>query len=758
MTSNVPIRSRSECAPECAPAPATQAILCYAIGNEIPASIVRWYGHRRVEGFLERLYRAAKAEDPDALVTYVNYPSTEYLQLPFVDFVCFNVYLEAQERLEAYLARLQNIAGERPLVLAEIGLDSRGNSEEIQARTLDWQIRTVFAAGCAGAIVFAWTDEWHRGDYDIEDWDFGLTDRDRQPKLALAVVQAAFTDVPFSYDVTWPRISVVVCSYNGAHTIRDCCEGLLKLEYPDFEVIVVDDGSTDTTAAIVGDYRFRLFSTENLGLSNARNIGMQAATGEIIAYLDDDAYPDPHWLTYLAATFLSTAHAGVGGPNIAPPGDGVSADCVANAPGGPVHVLLSDQEAEHIPGCNMAFRKANLEAIGGFDPQFRVAGDDVDICWRLRHQGWTLGYSPTAIVWHHRRSSVRAYWKQQRGYGRAEALLERKWPERYSAVGALAWAGRMYGKGLAQPLGWRRERIHHGIWGTGLFQSIYQPSPGLGSLLLMPEWHLVILALAVLSALGTFWLPLLVAAPLLVMAAVTPFVQAGFSAARASFTSRPQSRVARLKLYGLTTFLYLLQPLARLWGRMQYGLTPWRQRGAIGFSVPVPKRSTIWSKRWRAPEEWLHSIEAALRVAGATVLRGGECDRWDLEVRNGIVGSARVLMAIEEHGMGRQLVRFRVWPRCSRIGIMLIILFAALTIEAGFEGAWGYFTILGVTTALLGMRPVHECAAATAAVLHAVSAVESEGTSNDRDLTVAMLASRNNDRDITTDQRAIAEE
>ena len=61
------------------------AILCYSIGNEIPSPIVRWHGSRRIEAFLERLYRAAKSEDPDALVTYVNYPSTEYLQLPFLD-------------------------------------------------------------------------------------------------------------------------------------------------------------------------------------------------------------------------------------------------------------------------------------------------------------------------------------------------------------------------------------------------------------------------------------------------------------------------------------------------------------------------------------------------------------------------------------------------------------------------------------------------------------------------------------------------
>ncbi len=81
--------------------------------------------------------------------------------------------------------------------MAEIGLDSRRNGLERQAEVLDWQIREVFAEGCAGAFVFAWSDEWHRGGYDIEDWDFGLTDRDRRPKPALAAVANAFAEVPF---------------------------------------------------------------------------------------------------------------------------------------------------------------------------------------------------------------------------------------------------------------------------------------------------------------------------------------------------------------------------------------------------------------------------------------------------------------------------------------------------------------------------------------------------------------------------------
>jgi hypothetical protein len=104
--------------------------------------MVRWLGRRKVESYLERLYDVVKHEAPDALVTYVNYPSTEYLQLPFLDFASFNVYLESGSGLSAYLARLQNLVGERPLVMSEIGLDSFRNGQRKQAEVLDWQIRT----------------------------------------------------------------------------------------------------------------------------------------------------------------------------------------------------------------------------------------------------------------------------------------------------------------------------------------------------------------------------------------------------------------------------------------------------------------------------------------------------------------------------------------------------------------------------------------------------------------------------------------
>jgi GT2 family glycosyltransferase len=691
------------------------AVLCYAIGNEIPSPVVRWHGPRRVEDFLRGLHQAARAEDPQALFTYVNYPSTEFLECPDLDLACFNVYLESQDRFAAYLARLHQRAGDRPLIMAEIGLDSRRNGLDGQAVSLSWQLRTAFAAGCAGVFLFAWTDEWHRGGHDIEDWDFGLTDRRRRPKPALAAVREAFADVPFPRGLRWPRISVVVCSCNGARTIRQCLEGLSRVEYPDFEVIVVNDGSNDATASIAAEFGYRLITTHNQGLSGARNTGLRAARGEVVAYLDDDAYPDPHWLTYLAATFLSTPHAAVGGPNIPPPEDPLVAQAVAGAPGGPCHVLLSDTVAEHIPGCNMAFRRRCLEAIGGFDAQFRAAGDDVDACWRIQQQEWTIGFSPAAVVWHHRRDSVRGYWKQQKGYGRAEALLERKWPGKYNGAGHYTWSGRIYGG--TGPL-FARGRIYQGTWGSAPFQSVYQPAPGaLAWLPVLPEWYLAVLVLTGLAALGAVWRPLLAAAPLAAAALGLTAAHALVAAARAPAPPGLGSRGARLRYRGLTAALHLFQPLARLMGRLQAGLTPWRCRGGPGWRLPGRRRLARWSEDWRPPTQWVQSIEEAIRAAGLAVRRGADFDAWDLEVRSGALGGIRLLTAVEEHGAGRQLVRIRLWPRWPPAGLAALGACAGLSLAALVTGAAGLAAVLGALALVVGALMLRGGAAATAAVL-----------------------------------------
>jgi len=698
------------------------AVLGYAVGNEIPASIVRWHGRRRVERFIKRLYRAAKAAHPEGLVTYVNFPTTEYLRLPFLDFVCFNVYLESDERLEAYLARLQNVAGDRPLVLAEIGLDSRRNGLEEQADTLARQIRTAFAAGCAGAVAFAWTDRWHRGGHEVEDWDFGLTDRDRRPKPARDAVRRAFAEAPFPSDERWPQVSVVVCTHDGAATLNKCLSGLARVHYPHFEVVVVDDGSTDDSHQVAAAYGVRLIRTENRGLSAARNTGAEAACGEIVAYLDDDAWPDPHWLHYIAKAFMTTDHAGVGGPNIPPEEPGAVAQCVANAPGGPIHVLLSDTVAEHIPGCNMAYRRDALLAVGGFDPQFRVAGDDVDLCWKLQEAGETLGYHAGAMVWHHRRGTLRRFWRQQRGYGKAEALLERKWPQKYNGAGHLTWAGRVYNRGASG--GPHRWRVYYGVWGTGAFQPGFETArASLPAVAHSPEWFLVVGALGGASGLGLLWPPLLAAGPLLILSLLAVVWRAAAGAVNSELAPEEPAR-RRWSLRLLTGLLYVVQPAARLTGRIGAGLAPWRRSGPGGFALPRRREESAWHESWRAPEERLRSLERSLRAVGTKVRRAGPFDHWDLEVATGAVGSVRVCTAVEEHGSGRQLTRCLTYPRVSRLVALTVAGLGGLVVAAALDGAPIVSAVLMGLALTLVVAGVREGGEATAAVADAVDRVD----------------------------------
>jgi hypothetical protein len=377
----------------------------------------------------------------------------------------------------------------------------------------------------------------------------------------------------------------------------------------------------------------------------------------------------------------------------------------------------------------MAFRRDCLQAIGGFDPRFRVAGDDVDVCWRLQEHGWTLGFSPAAVVWHHRRNSIRAYWKQQLGYGKAEALLERKWPEKYNVSGHVSWAGRIYGEGLVRALGGHRGRVYHGVWGSAPFQSLYEPAPsGLWSIAAMPEWYLVILALGALSAVSLIWAPLLFVLPLFALAVCVSVAQAASNAVRFSFAEATHSsRLYRLKLRSLTACLHLLQPLARLWGRLRHGLVPWRYGPGGRLAPPWPRTTVAWSERWRASEQWLISIEAALHACHVAVRRGGEYDRWDLEVRRGMLGAVRLRMLIEEHGAGRQLLRFRTWPSLKfSVPVLAATLLLALCLGAALDGVWVACVILGGVAVLLAVGVFRGYAAATGAVLRALREMNEE--------------------------------
>ena len=661
-------------------------IFGYLVGNEISPEIVRWHGADAVRRFIQSLVACVRFEDPDALVSYANFPSTEYLTIDFTDFTCFNVYLHEQTAFCRYIARLHNFAVDQPLVLTEFGVDSMRQGEEEQRRILSWQVRSAFEAGVAGTFVFAWTDEWFTGGHLIEDWAFGLVDRYRRPKPSFREVACQYKNVLPPSLQHYPRVSVVVCAYNAERTIDQCLASLAALNYPDYEVIVVNDGSRDRTLEIVEGYGFcRIISQPNKGLSVARNVGAEAATGEIVAYTDSDCVADPDWLTYLVAKMEANNLAACGGPNFPPPEDTLVPAVVAVAPGGPTHVLISDEVAEHIAGCNMAFAREALLRLGGFDPIYRAAGDDVDICWRFQDAGYVIGFSPAAVVWHFRRNTVSAYFNQQRGYGKAEALVYAKHPFRFNLLGQAKWLGRIYGDLSASLLLSRRPVIYSGVFGRGLFQTMYEPPSSLAaSLPLTFEWSAASLVLAFAGIAGGGWLWLLTV-PLLATwgLCINGAIQAPIDQRFSGFNT------TGIRARALVALLIYLGPLFRGWERIKWRVKEMRAQSQIGL-IDTEQRARIswrerafhlsyWSEAGAEKEALLPRLIALLVSHKYLVTTDAGWSNWDLKIARGLCGRALVTVCTENHGGNKRLLRVRCAMRLSHLALFLLRAYAALT-------------------------------------------------------------------------------
>jgi glycosyltransferase involved in cell wall biosynthesis len=675
------------------------AIFAYLVGNEIPPDMVRWHGPNRVRAFLKRLVGLIKEFDPARLVSYANFPSTEYLTVDFTDFLCFNVYLHQESAFRRYVSRLHNLAVDRPLVLTEFGIDSMREGTEEQARILSWQLRTAFEMGVAGAFVFAWTDEWFTGGHLIEDWAFGLVDRDRQPKPACAAVRARYLGALPPPLPRTPRVSVVVCTYNAERTLAPCLDSLEKLHYPDYEVIVVNDGSTDSSLAIAERYSYcRIISQPNKGLSVARNVGAEAATGEIIAYTDSDCVADPDWLSYLVAKMEMSDLSACGGPNFPPPEESLVPAAVAVSPGGPTHVLLADDVAEHIAGCNMAFRRETLLRLGGFDPIYRAAGDDVDICWRFQDAGYTIGFSPAAVVWHFRHNTVKAYLGQQRGYGKAEALVYSKHPIRFNLFGQAKWLGRIYGDLSAALLLSRRPVIYSGVFGRGLFQTLYEPPSSLAAFLpLTFEWNVVAIILALIGIVAGGWM-LLFVVPL----AIT-WVLCIDGALRAPIDKRFRSIKAR----ALVALLIYLGPILRGWERLKWRWREMKTAGSTGGldqTMQEPRVAwrertfylSYWSDQSAEKEALIGELMRFLAPQKYFIQTDQGWDEWDLKIARGLWSRAYVLVCTENHGGEKRLLRVRCAMRLSRFSAFVLRVYAVATAAALILDAPAWATIVGL--------------------------------------------------------------
>ena len=226
-----------------------------------------------------------------------------------------------------------------------------------------------------------------------------------------------------------PTVSVVVPVYNGEGTVAACIESLLGQAYPAdrYEVIVVENGSTDATSEVVSRYPVRLLHSPVRGPAAARNLGMCQSQADIVAFTDADCIAHPRWLLELSRLYaIDPDVAGVGGAILA------YAHCertdverfLDEHPPLINWVSSADQYLPHLLTANASYRRALLHRVGGFNP-YHLAADDVDLSWRLQVElGARLAYAPKAVVYHHHRATRAGLARMYRRTGFVEVLLD----------------------------------------------------------------------------------------------------------------------------------------------------------------------------------------------------------------------------------------------------------------------------------------------------------------------------------------------
>ncbi len=242
--------------------------------------------------------------------------------------------------------------------------------------------------------------------------------------------------VPSGRETALPSVSVIVPTKDRAAELENCLAALFAVDYPPdrFEVIVVDDGSSDRTPDVAQSYPCRYVANDrNRGQSYSRNAGSRAASGEILAFIDSDCVASREWLRELVGFFSWSKVAAAGGLVVGFSDESTldRYEQVASSlnMGDRLSLMSDDDSMSYVPTCNLLVRKEVYLDLGGLREDLHV-GEDVDLCWRLRTAGWRLVYSPTGLVRHRHRTRLHEMLRRRAAYGTSEALLHSLHPDK----------------------------------------------------------------------------------------------------------------------------------------------------------------------------------------------------------------------------------------------------------------------------------------------------------------------------------------
>ena len=238
-----------------------------------------------------------------------------------------------------------------------------------------------------------------------------------------------------------PLVSVVIACPHDSWMLQECLAGLRRQTYPNWEAIVLPDGATNGSSGTpeprpAGDGNIRFIPTGKVRPAEKRNIGIREAKGEIVAFIDDDAAPEEHWLEYAVKYFGDDDIGAVGGPGVTPPGDRWLAHI-----GGRVYdnALVSGNyryrykaggvrmDVEDYPSCNLFVRKSILDRIGGYRTDF-WPGEDTLLCKDIIDSWKRIIYDPWVVVYHHRRPLFMPHLRQLGRYAFHRGYFCKRFP------------------------------------------------------------------------------------------------------------------------------------------------------------------------------------------------------------------------------------------------------------------------------------------------------------------------------------------
>ncbi|MFA4989828.1 MAG: glycosyltransferase [Candidatus Omnitrophota bacterium] len=243
------------------------------------------------------------------------------------------------------------------------------------------------------------------------------------------------------------KISVIIPAYNSSSSLVKTVESIFNQSYPkdEFEVIVVDDGSTDATKEDMerlrrqDKYNLGYCYQKNRGPAAARNLGIKNSRGEIIVFIDADCIADRSWLKEISGGYNDQRLAGIGGViKAVPSGSIVSRYCA--------YIKMNEKPKRDKTGivylitANASFRKSCLDSIGGFDQRYNSpGGEDPDLCYRLRKEGYYFKYNPKAVVFNPHKNSFKELAGTYFNYGRGESFLALRKTSRWRLSDITGW-------------------------------------------------------------------------------------------------------------------------------------------------------------------------------------------------------------------------------------------------------------------------------------------------------------------------------